>query len=260
MDLTTILGVALGIACIVLGQTLEGGNLGSIVQFTAAVIVLGGTAGAVVTQFPLDDLRRGLREARGLVRSSVRPLEPLVARLVALARVSRRDGLLALEAELERTDEPFLRRAISGLIDGSDAVSLRGILQSHAEREEQYRAAGPRIFEAAGGYAPTIGILGAVLGLIHVMENLSDPALLGAGIAVAFVATVYGVGSANLLFLPFAQKLAAKIEFDSLRHAVIIEGVCAIQEGSSPQWIERRLGAFLETRPKETRRAPPAKS
>lgn len=246
MDLTTLGGIVLGVSAILLGQTLEGGHIGSILQLTAAVIVIGGTAGAVVTQFPAEDLRRGLRAARNVFRSRNEPLEPLVTKMVNLARLSRREGLLALESAVEKAGDPFLRQAVFALVDGSDARTLRSMLENMVDREEQYENCGPRMFEAAGGYAPTIGILGAVLGLIHVMQNLSDPSKLGTGIAVAFVATVYGVASANLIFLPFAQKLTMKIDRECLRKAVVIEGVCSIQEGVNPQLIERRLGTFLE--------------
>ncbi len=246
MDVTTIIGIVLGIACILAGQALEGGHIGSIVQLTAALIVLGGTAGAVVTQFPLPELRRGLVEARHAVWSRPAPLGPIVRQFSELARLARREGLLALEGAAGRQRDPFLRTALLQLVDGSDPASLRGMLEGIAENEEQLREAGPRIFEAAGGYAPTIGILGAVLGLIQVMENLSDPAKLGAGIAVAFVATVYGVGSANLVFLPIAQKLRSKLHDDSRRKQLIIEGVCAIQEGMNPNVVEKRLRSLSD--------------
>jgi chemotaxis protein MotA len=246
MDVTTILGLAVGVGFILAGQALEGGHLGSIVQLTAALIVVGGTAGAVVTQFPLADLRRGLAEARFALWSKPAQMQPIARQFAELARLARREGLLALEGAASRQRDPFLKVALLQLVDGTDAAALRGMLDGLAEQEEQLREAGPRIFEAAGGYAPTIGILGAVLGLIHVMENLSDPAKLGAGIAVAFVATVYGVGSANLIFLPIAQKLRSKLRDDARRKQLIIEGICAIQEGMNPNVVEKRLRTLAE--------------
>jgi chemotaxis protein MotA len=246
VDVLTIIGLFVGATCIVLGQMLEGGELGSILQLTAAIIVLGGTAGAVITQFPLQDLRRALRQSKLIFARAAQPLEPLIPDLVNLARTSRKQGLLALEEEADRARDPFLRQALLTLVDGVETSTLRNVLSQVIQNEEEYQECGPRMFDAAGGYAPTLGILGAVLGLIHVMENLSDPSRLGAGIAVAFVATVYGVASANLVFLPFASKLRMKMRHDSLRKEMILEAVCCIQEGTNPQILEKQLRTFLD--------------
>jgi chemotaxis protein MotA len=244
VDVTTLIGIALAIGCILVGQALEGGQLGAMLQVTAFVIVIGGTLGAVVTQFPLPELKRAFREIGQVIVSRRKPLEPVIDRLVELARRSRRDGLLALEDELARTPDPFFRRAIMSLIDGYDAPSLRSMLESLLDYEEECREPGPRFFEAAGGYAPTIGILGAVMGLIQVMENLDDPSKLGSGIAVAFVATIYGVASANLVFLPFAEKLKMKIRTELRHKEMIIEGICSIQEGVNPMALRKRLDVY----------------
>jgi chemotaxis protein MotA len=245
LDVTTLIGVGVGIACVLLGQMLEGGSIGSIAQLTAAIIVLGGTAGAVVTQFPREELTRGLRQACNALFDPKSPLEPIIDLIVHVSRRSRREGLLSVEEEADRVKDPFLKQALMGLVDGQDAGELRLLLESTIDHDQQYQEPGPRLFEAAGGYAPTIGILGAVLGLIHVMENLADPEKLGSGIAVAFVATVYGVGTANLVFLPLSQKLKMRIEAETRRKEMIVEGVCAIQEGISPQVIGKRLRTFL---------------
>lgn len=244
MDFTTLVGIVIGVVCVLAGQALEGGDVGSIVQLTAAVIVLGGTAGAVVTQFPPAELRNALAQARHAFFETPHQLEPLVGHLVRLARKSRKEGLLPLEDEARREKDPFLKNALLALVDGLDSHQLRAMLESRIEQEQRLLEPGPRLFEAAGGYAPTIGILGAVLGLIHVMHNLSDPAKLGEGIAVAFVATVYGVGSANLIFLPLARKLETKVARDLRRKELIVEGICAVHEGLSPPVIERRLKSF----------------
>lgn len=246
MDVLTIIGLVVGATCIVLGQTLEGGHVTSILQPTAAIIVLGGTAGAVITQFPLPDLRRALRQSKLIFAGAMEPLEPMIPHLIDLARKSRKEGLLALEEDADRARDRFLRQALLTLVDGVDTSTLRNVLSQVIENEEDYQECGPRMFDAAGGYAPTLGILGAVLGLIHVMENLSDPSKLGAGIAVAFVATVYGVASANLVFLPFASKLRMKIRHDSLRKEMILEAICCIQEGTNPQILEKQLRTFLD--------------
>jgi chemotaxis protein MotA len=246
VDFTTIIGIMLGVCCILLGQTLEGGHVSSIVQLTAALIVVGGTLGAVITQFPIAELIRGIRQSRYIfITDDVKP-EALIAKIVQLARKSRREGLLVLETEATTLKDHFFRRAVTALVDGSDATTIRKLLDNVITQERLYQEPGPKIWESAGGFAPTIGILGAVLGLIHVMENLADPEKLGAGIAVAFVATIYGVGSANLIFLPLAQKLRIKIKNEVRRKELISDGVCAIHEGMNPSMIERRLSGYLE--------------
>jgi chemotaxis protein MotA len=257
MDATTFVGITLAVGCVLLGQVLEGGRIDSVVQLAAALIVLGGTLGAIVAQFPLEDLRNALRQLPQIATSRRADLTELARSLVELSRKSRREGLLVLEEEAARTKDPFLRTALSGLVDGNDIVHLRALLDASLDYSHSVQEAGPRLLEAAGGYAPTLGILGAVLGLIHVMENLSDPSRLGDGIAVAFVATVYGVGSANLLFLPLAQKLRMKMAREQRRKEMIVEGACCIQEGLNPQMLERRLQAFADlpelVRPKSAR-------
>ena len=245
MDATTFVGIVVAIGCILAGQVLEGGHVGSILQLTAAIIVIGGTCGAVITQFPLQDLHNALRQTKHIFMAERADRAGLAAQLVELARKSRREGLLVLENEASNATDPYLRMALMALVDGTDVVHLRAMLDTSLEQDQQTREPGPRMLEAAGGYAPTIGILGAVLGLIHVMENLSDPTKLGAGIAVAFVATVYGVGSANLLFLPLAQKLRMKMSRELSRKEMIMEGICSIQEGINPQMLEKRLQSFL---------------
>lgn len=249
MDITTVIGIVLGLASILLVQVLETGHIDSVMQLVqgpAAIIVVGGTMAAVITAFPLKDLRRALRQASRIITTGNRPLAPMVPMMVELARKSRREGLLVLEAEALKSDDRFFKQAVLTLVDGTDVATLRGLLENVIDQEEQFQEPGAKLFEAAGGYAPTIGILGAVMGLIHVMQNLSDPSKLGSGIAVAFVATLYGVGSANLLLLPFANKLKMKMREDTRRKEMILEAVCAIQEGLNPHHIEKRLRSFLE--------------
>lgn len=245
MDATTIIGLTLGFLCILGGQVLEGGNAGSLVQGAAALIVVGGTLGSVVTQFPGAELKNALKQARFIIVNHSFNLDTIAKKLVDLARKSRREGLLVLENEASRSSDAFLKQSLSALVDGNDVAQLRALLDTMLDQDHQVQEPGPRLFEAAGGYAPTIGILGAVLGLIHVMENLSDPSKLGAGIAVAFVATVYGVGSANLVFLPLAQKLRTKMANDVRRKEMIMEAVCSIQEGINPQMLEKRLQTYV---------------
>jgi chemotaxis protein MotA len=244
MDLTTVGGITFAIGMILAGQALEGGHVGSIVQATAAMIVFGGTIGAVMVAFPTKDFVRGLKMAGQAFGDRKHDLAGLTKEIVDLASVARRDGVLALEAKLAEIRDPFLRRALGYAVDGVDASVTRDSLEATMEAEYQEAMVAAKVWEGAGGYAPTIGILGAVLGLIHVMENLSDPSKLGGGIATAFVATVYGVGSANILFLPMANKLKRKIALVREQRVLIAEGVLAIQEGLNPRVLEEKLRAY----------------
>jgi chemotaxis protein MotA len=244
MDLTTIGGIVVAIALILLGQALEGGHVGSILQLTAALIVFGGTVGATMVAFPTKDFLRGVKMVKLAFGNPKHDLGALTARIVEFASVARRDGVLALEGRLPEIDDPFLRRALQFAVDGVDGEVTRDSLETAIEAEFQENAVGAKVWESMGGYAPTIGILGAVLGLIHVMENLNDPSKLGGGIATAFVATVYGVGSANILFLPMANKLKRKLTLEKERKTIIAEGVLSIQEGLNPRVLEEKLRAF----------------
>ena len=245
IDLVQILGLAAAVGVCVAAQALEGGRLASLWQPTAALIVFGGTALATFVSYPLDSIRRtgsALRLAFSVRQTS---LDPLVGQLYHLALRSRQRGLLSLEGELDRTSDPFLQAAIGLVVDGTNPSVCRQILEidSHAQREAADRPA--EVLETAAGYAPTLGILGAVLGLIHVMEALGEPARLGAGIAVAFVATVYGVGLANLVLLPRATKLRGMARETERARELVIEGVMAVQEGLSPQLVDLKLRGFL---------------
>jgi chemotaxis protein MotA len=249
MDLTSVGGVAFALSMILLGQSLEGGHVGSIVQATAAMIVFGGTFGAVALAFPLPDFVRGLKLAGTAFANRKVDLRGVARQIVDLASVARRDGVLALESRLGEIQDPFLRRALGYVVDGVDAQVTRDSLETAMEAEFLEQTQGAKVWESAGGFAPTVGILGAVLGLIHVMENLSDPSKLGSGIATAFVATVYGVGAANLLFLPMATKLKRKIGLAKERQVLVIEGVLSIQEGLNPRVLEEKLRAFTGEEP-----------
>ena len=253
MELGPLIGVAIACAAILGGQWLEGGRVSSILQPTAALIVVGGTLGAVLLQFSFVQLGRALVAVRQALAPAPR-LDGLAATLIALARRARREGLLALERELEGMDEPFLRRALGLAIDGVVSERLREAMELDLVTCEEEAQQATRVFEAAGGYAPTIGILGAVLGLVHVMDNLSDPSRLGGGIAVAFVATLYGVGLANLVFLPIAGKLRQRARGAVQRLEIALEGAVAISVGENPLVVERRLSAFVERPPEAAAR------
>jgi chemotaxis protein MotA len=246
MDKISVVGLSLGVLAILLGQILEGGHVGSLIQPTAFLIVVGGTVGAVMLQSPWPTFRLGVRMARWVFFPPHVVPAPVIAQIVGWSQLARKEGLLALEAQIPRIGDPFIRRGLQLLVDGVEPHNLREVLDVEIGVYESQMKLAAKIWESAGGYAPTIGILGAVMGLIHVMENLSDPAKLGSGIAVAFVATIYGVGSANLIFLPIAKKLLASIhELVTLRE-VYVDGLVAIANGDNPRMIESRLkGYFL---------------
>lgn len=245
MDLLTIGGILLGIGAIVLGQHLEGGHLSSILQFTAFLIVMGGTLGAVFVATPMPDFLRSLKLLKRAFLPGASQGPEAAKKLVEMAAVARKEGIVALEGLYKAHPDPFFRMAIQHVVDGTNAQLLREILDTDLHVRIEGQLASAKIFETAGGFAPTIGIIGAVLGLIHVMENLNDPSKLGSGIAVAFVATVYGVGFANLLFIPLGNKLKRLTMMEKTLQEMIIEGALAIQAGQSPRSVEDRLNAYL---------------
>jgi chemotaxis protein MotA len=244
MDIGTIGGILFALACILGGQALEGGHAGSLVQATAAIIVLGGTMGAVAVSFPMADLKRGIGLGKLAFSQRKSDVGDLIKQVVELAGIARREGVLALEQRMAEIKDPFLKRAVGFLVDGVDAAVARDALETEIGTAFDEGTAGAKVFEAAGGYSPTVGIIGAVLGLIHVMENLSDPSKLGGGIATAFVATVYGVGVANLMFLPMANKIKRKLHVERERKTLIAEGVLSIQAGLNPRVLEEKLAAY----------------
>ena len=244
-DTLSLIGLPLGVAMIVGGHVLEGGKLGSLLQGAAALIVFGGTLGAVLLSHPMPDVREAWRSLRYVFVDDLPSSSHLLDAIGRLAIKARKDGILSLEDELDSLTDPFMRRGLRLAVDGTNPTALRNMLEAENDGREEYETAPARVYEAAGGYAPTVGILGAVLGLIHVMENLSDPGKLGAGIAVAFVATVYGVGSANLILLPIAAKLRGRALRRARRREVILEGVLAIQEGQNPRVIDQKLRGLL---------------
>lgn len=251
MDILTIIGIILGFGAIIGGQVLEGGSLNSIMQVTAAIIVLGGTIGAVCVNYSLNTFILALKNARLAFFNHKSDPREFIRLISELAGAARKDGLLALEARLKKMDDPFLRKGLQLVVDGTEPKLTREILEIEIQYTEEYNLSSAKVFESAGGYAPTIGILGAVLGLIHVMENLAEPSMLGSGIAVAFVATVYGVGSANLLWLPVAGKMKQKIRDDVIVKEMIIEGLISLSEGENPRRVEEKLSGFLRASEKK---------
>lgn len=244
-DVLSLLGLPLGLGMIVVGHVLEDGHVGSLLQGAAALIVFGGTLGAVCLSFSMRDMREAWRSLRFVFVDDLPPASHVLDAIGRLASKARKDGILSLEDEIEGLPDPFMRRGLRLAVDGTTPTTLRNMLEAENDSREEQEQAPARVYEAAGGYAPTVGILGAVLGLIHVMENLSDPSRLGSGIAVAFVATVYGVGSANLVLLPISAKLRARSTRRARRREVILEGVLAIQEGQNPRLIDQKLRGLL---------------
>jgi len=247
IDLNSVAGIFLALVAIIGGQILEGGHIGALLQFAAFLIVMGGTVGAVLLQSPVKILINGIKMSKWVFFPPTRAMHVLIKQLVNWSHVARKEGLLVLEIHAESVNDSLIKRGLQLLADGSKPEKLREILEIEVDAEVSYQRQSAKIWEAAGGYAPTIGILGAVLGLIHVMENLADPSLLGSGIAVAFVATIYGVGLANLFFLPVANKLKSVINDQLIMREMLIDGLVAIAHGDNPRLIENRLMSYCVT-------------
>jgi len=245
MDKISILGLIISLLAIVGGQVLEGGHIDSLVQPTAFLIVIGGTLGAVMLQSPFSVFKRGLALTRWIFFPPKGGDQAVVQQVTRWSGLARKEGLLALENEIATLRDPFVRKGLQLLVDGAEPMRLREVMEVELGTYEHHMKASAKIWEAAGGYAPTIGILGAVMGLIHVMENLSDPSKLGAGIAVAFVATIYGVGSANLIFLPMAKKILSCITDTVAIREMYIDGLVGIANGDNPRIIESRLQGYF---------------
>ena len=245
MDKISVLGLVLGLVAIIGGQVLEGGHIGSLSQPTALLIVLGGTMGAVMLQSPYATFIRGVKMVRWVWVPPVVNYQLLIRQVSGWSQISRREGLLALENVMNQLKDDFARKGLQLLVDGAEPERLREVLEVQIGTYEQDLKNSARIWESAGGYSPTIGILGAVLGLIHVMENLSDPSRLGAGIAVAFVATIYGVGLANLVFLPMSNKLKTHISRLVIYREMLVDGLVGIANGDNPRIIESRLQGYI---------------
>lgn len=246
LDKISVVGLAIGMVAILAGQVLEGGHLSSLLQPTAFIIVGGGTLGAVMLQSPFLVFKRGMGMMRWVWIPPAVDHRKLIEQIGNWSHVSRREGLLSLEPFVAQMKDPFTKKGLQMLVDGADPEHLRDLLEVEISTFEEEMKQSARIWEAAGGYSPTIGILGAVMGLIHVMENLSDPAKLGAGIATAFVATIYGVGLANLVYLPIAGKVKYHIGRLVTFREMVVDGLVGIAAGDNPRLIENRLkGYFL---------------
>lgn len=244
-DLATMAGLVLAVGGIMGGLILEGGKAKDVAQVTAAMIVLSGTIGAVMVTTPLHTLLGAVKKM-GLVffERSENP-EAIIQEIIGYASKARKSGIVSLEHEANGIQDPFLRKALNLAVDGTDLQVIRQIMELEINLEEHHGEAEAKVFESAGGYAPTIGIIGAVLGLIQVMKNLSNIEEVGHGIAVAFVATVYGVGTANLFFLPAGNKIKARVHRVIQNREMMLEGVAGIVEGLNPKLIQSKLEGYL---------------
>jgi chemotaxis protein MotA len=244
MDMSSFGGVLLAVFGILAGLLIEGGNIGQILQPTAALIVFGGTLGAVMLQFPLESVMAAFKRLAKVFFVKDTSSEDTLKLLLSLANKARRSGIVSLDPDLPAISDTFVRQALMLAVDGTEPTELRKIMElqiaNHSENEEKI----PAVFESAGGFSPTIGIIGAVMGLIQVMQHLDHIDEVGKGIAVAFVATLYGVGAANILFLPSAGKLRLRLREDQQQREMALEGVISILEGMNPRMIEVKMRSF----------------
>jgi chemotaxis protein MotA len=245
VDILTLIGVIIGFAAIIGGNFLEGGHIDALLNGPAAIIVLGGTIGAAVLQTPKNVLLKSLSIFIWIIKPPSQNFAEIQKQIIKWAEVSRKNGLLGLENLASNNKDHFIKKGLQLLIDGKEPDQIRAVLELELCSTEQNNIDASKVYEAMGGYAPTIGIIGAVMGLIHVMGNLSDPSMLGGGIAVAFVATIYGVGIANLFLIPVANKLQAYSRNESQLKEMIIEGLISIAEGEHPRNIAEKLNGFF---------------
>lgn len=246
MDLATIIGIALAAIGVLGGYMIEGGNVGNLINIPGILIVIGGTFGAVFIAFPLANVIGMPKFAMNAIFNKLTVhAEHMSKQLVEMADKARREGLLSLEEEAQGIDDPFAKKGLMLMIDGTDPDALRSIMEIEIDALSARHRENAKIFEAAGGFAPTLGVLGAVMGLITVLSNLAEPEELGHGIATAFVATFYGVGFANVMMLPIAEKLKIRSGEERLVREMILEGIISIQSGDNPRIVKEKLESFL---------------
>ncbi len=245
MDIATLIGPIIALIGILGGLVLEGGHLSSLAQITALLIVGGGTIGATLASFPLEHVMVAMRALKIVIFPPKADHEKTIAELTELCQFARKNGIMALEAKAKSHPDTFTRKGLSLVVDGIDPAMLVAIMETELETFEEHSKIPIPVFEAGGAYAPTIGIIGAVLGLIHVMENLDKPEMLGSGIAIAFVATIYGLAIANLICLPIANKLKMRVKEATHEKNMILQGLIALQNGENPHFLGQRLRAFL---------------
>ena len=244
MDVLSLIGIIMAFVAIIGGNYLEGGHLGALANGPAALIVLGGTVGAALLQSPMSAFKRAMQTVVWILFPPRIDMTGGIDRVVNWSLTARKEGLLGLEGMADTEPDSYSRKGLQLLVDGVEPETIRSVLEVDYMTQESRDIDAAKVFESMGGYAPTIGIIGAVMGLIHVMGNLADPGQLGSGIAVAFVATIYGVASANLVLLPIASKLKAIAMRQSLYREMLLEGILSIAEGENPRSIELKLQGF----------------
>lgn len=246
MDMLSLVGVVMAFVAIIGGNYLEGGHINALVNGPAALIVFGGTFGAALLQTPVSHFKRAMQIVSWVMFPPQVNMLDAINRVIGWSMTARKDGLLGLESVAEAEMDLYAQKGLQLLVDGMESEGIRSILEVDLYTQEDRDLQAAKFYECMGGYAPTIGIIGAVMGLIHVMGNLADPSQLGSGIAVAFVATIYGIGSANLLFLPTASKLKVSVMRQSRYRELLLEGILSIAEGENPRSIELKLQGFME--------------
>jgi len=248
VDLSSIIGLVIGFGMLLLAFVEEGGHLTALIAPTAVMIVFGGTIGAVMVSFSMDDIKQVPKLFKIIFKEKKYEVNELIGILCDFAEKARREGLLSLERETATIDDEFLRQGIQLVVDGTDPALVRDILETQIDFTEQRHKVGADIFESAGGYSPTMGITGTIMGLVHVLGNLTDPDSLGPAIAVAFLAALYGVAFANLCFLPFGHKLKLKSKQERFMREIALEGILSIQAGDNPSIVREKLRAFLSAK------------
>ena len=246
MDFASIIGTLLGIAGVVGGQLLEGGKMSEIMKGTAAVIVIGGTLGAMFVSYPVQDIKKAFGMIPLIFQNVDLDVRPVIDEIIRIATIARKEGVLAVEGQRDSIQSPLFKKTIKYVIDGFEPNTVKEIIDTEIYLAFEEEESAGKVFEGAGGYAPTIGIIGAVLGLIQVMNKLDDPSKIGEGIATAFVATVYGVGIANLILIPWGTKLKRKAAQRMMAKEVVKLGVVGIQEGLNPHFLQEKLEVFVE--------------
>ncbi|PZE19263.1 flagellar motor protein [Paenibacillus xerothermodurans] len=253
MDLTTIIGLIIGLGALIGGYLWDGGHLGALIVPSAMLIIFGGTAGAIAVSFPMSRLKEIPKALKMAFLETKRDPSLVIDELVQMATVARREGVLALEQRAQESENEFLREGVLMVVDGTDPDLTRQILELEMDALEHHHEGWAKIFETAGGYAPAMGIIGTVMGLIHVLGNLSDPGALGPAIAVAFTATLYGVASANVVYLPIATKIKIRSQEQIAEMEVMLEGILAVQAGENPQLIQKKLKSFVHQAQKKSK-------
>jgi len=245
VDILSLIGIVLALVAVLLASTLTGAGIAALVSGAAFVIVILGTLAATMLQTSIPVMKRSMNIVGWIFRPPGVDADDMIEKIVSWSQLARKEGLLGLESVVEAEDDPFVRKLLQLLVDGSEPEVIQSIMDVEIGTREEMDTAAAKVFEAMGIYAPTMGIVGAVLGLMAVMQNLADPSKLGTGIAAAFVATIYGIGSANLFFLPMAGKLKSIINGQTKAREMVVEGVVSIAKGENPRNIETKLKGYL---------------